>query len=128
MDNTKLIKLNENNEQNNKNYKSKFNADGLEMYKWIKGKYAGTVFQRTNQSCWSIVVKKPNGGVATKTLPFTQENKDDMYKKAVEIRNVLSDTFNLTTNKIKIIDGDKIEVKLTKDKIMITDYKFFRHY
>lgn len=120
-DNTKLIQANITNNPDNK---IKLNVDGLEMYKWIRGKYAGTVFQRANQLKWTVVVKKPDGSVATKTLPFTEETKEKVWKEAIEIRNGLSDTFELTSNKIRIIDGDKIEVKLTKDQIMTTDYKF----
>lgn len=127
-DNSKLIQnkqeltyFNKNNENRND---TKLNADGLEMYKWIRGKYAGTVFQRAGQLKWSVVVKKPDGSVATKTLPFTEETKETVYNEAIKIRNGLSDAFNLTTNKIRIIDGNKIEVKLTKDQIMTTDYKF----
>lgn len=125
-DNTKLIQANKtnNNEANNHDNKIKLNVDGLEMYKWIRGKYAGTVFQRANQLKWTVVVKKTDGSVATKTLPFTEETKDKVWKEAIEIRNGLSDAFELTSNKIRIIDGDKIEVKLTKDQIMTTDYKF----
>lgn len=120
-DNTKLI---QSNIINNPNNKIKLNVNGLEMYKWIKGKYAGTVFQRANQLKWTVVVKKTDGSVATKTLSFTEETKDKVYEEAIKIRNGLSDAFELTANKIKIIDGNKIEVKLTKDQIMITDYKF----
>jgi hypothetical protein len=100
------------------------NSDGLPMYKWIKGKYVGTVFQRKDQNKWTIVVKKPDNSVSTKTLPFEEETKDSVYKEAIDIRNNLSDIFGLTTNKIRILDGDKIEVQLSKDQIMITDYKF----
>jgi hypothetical protein len=100
------------------------NSDSLPMYKWIKGKFAGTVFQRKDQNKWTIVVKKPDNSVSTKTLPFEEETKDSVYKEAIDIRNNLSDMFGLTTNKIRILDGDKIEVQLSKDQIMITDYKF----
>lgn len=129
MDNTKLIKPFEDNKNNqdssdNSDTKPVFNSDGLEMYKWIKGKYAGTVFQRGNRANWTVVVKKPDGSVATKTLSFTEETKDQVHKRAIEIKNGLSDTFGLTSNKIRIIDGNKMEVKLTKDQIMTTDYKF----
>ena len=94
------------------------------MYEWIKGKYVGTVFQRGGQSKWSVVVKKPDGSVATKTLSFTEDTKKSVYDEAIKIRNGLYDSFNLTTNKIRIIDGNKIEVKLSKNQIMTTDYKF----
>lgn len=123
-DNVKLIKNDNNNNPNNVENKIKLNVDGLEMYKWIRGKYAGTVFQRANKLNWTVVVKKPDGSVVTKTLSFTEETKNKVYEEAVKIRNGLSDTFELTTNKIRIIDGDKIEIKLTKDQIMTTDYKF----
>ena len=127
-DNSKLLQnkqeLTYSDSNNHSEYKTKLNADGLEMYKWIRGKYTGTIFQRAGQSKWSVVVKKQDGSVATKTLPFTEETKESVYNEAIKIRNGLSDTFNLTTNKIRIIDGNKIEVKLTKDQIMTTDYKF----
>lgn len=119
-DNIDLIESDENKNQE----QIKLNEDGLEMYKWIRGKYAGTVFQRTGELKWSVVVKKPDGHVVTKTLPFTEETKEKIHKEAIEIRNGLSNYFNLTTNKIRIIDGNKIEVKLSKDQIMTTDYKF----
>ena len=123
-DNYKLIQNKQELTYSNDDNKTKLNVDGLEMYKWIRGKYTGTVFQRKDQLKWSVVVKKPDGSVATKTLSFTEETKESVYNEAIKIRNGLSDTFNLTTNKIRIIDGNKIEVKLTKDQIMTTDYKF----
>ena len=94
------------------------------MFKWIKGKFAGTVFQRKDQNKWTVVVKKPDNTVVTKTLPFDVSTKDSVYKEAIGVRNNLSDMYGLTSNKIKIIDGDKIQVKLSKDQIMTTDYKF----
>lgn len=121
IDNCKLIN---NNDMNNKDNKIILNSDGLEMYKWIRGKYSGTVFQRTNQLKWSIVVKKSDGSVATKTLPFTEDTKNKIYEEAIKIKNGLSDAFDLTTNKIKIIDNNKIQVKLSKNQIMTTDYKY----
>jgi hypothetical protein len=120
-DNSKLVKQKQEFINDNE---TKLNLDGIEMYKWIRGKYAGTVFQRSNQLKWSVVVKKTDGSVSTKTLPFTEETKKSVYDEAVKIRNGLSDIHDLTTNKIRIIDDDKIEVKLTKDQIMIIDYKF----
>ena len=122
----KIIALKYSESDTDTNINSKFNLDGLEMCKWIKGKYAGTVFQRSCQNKWTIVVKKQDGLVVTKTLSFTEETKELVYKEAIMIRNNLSDMNGLTTNKIKIkiIDSDKIEVKLSKDQIMITNYKF----
>lgn len=99
------------------------NKDGYPMNKWILGKFAGTVYQRSGENKWSVVVKKDDGSVVTKTLPFTDETKDEVYKKAIEIRNALSDANVLTRNKIRIISDDVIEVKLTKNQIMKTDYK-----
>ena len=100
------------------------NKDGLPLNEWIKGKYAGTIFTRTGQNKWSVVVKKTDGSVATKTLSFTPETKDKVYEEAIQIRNNLSDMYDLTTNKIRILNDDKIEVMLSKDQTMITDYKF----
>ncbi len=100
------------------------NLDGYILNKWIGGKFAGTVFQRKGQDKWTVVVKKSDGSVSTKTLPFTSETKEQVYKDAIEIRNNLSDLYGLTTNKIRILDNNKIEVKLTKEQIMTTDYKF----
>lgn len=46
-DNSKLFQQTEelNSCDNSNEDKTKLNADGLEMYKWIRGKYAGIVFQ-----------------------------------------------------------------------------------
>jgi hypothetical protein len=120
----KVIGLEFNNKLNSDTIINKFNSDGLPMNKWIKGKFAGTVYQRKNQNKWTVVVKKPDNTMVTKTLPFDENTKDIVYKEAVQIKNNLSDMYGLTTNKIKIIDGDKIEVQLSKDQIMTTDYKF----
>ena len=120
----KIIGLEFKNQNNSIIQINKLNLDGLSMYKWIKGKFAGTIFQRKDQNKWSIVVKKPDGSVITKTLSFDAGTKESVYKEAIDIKNNLSDMYELTTNKIKIIDGNKIEVKLSKDQIMTTDYKF----
>ncbi len=108
----------------NKEIKPKTNKDGYLYDTWILGKYAGTVFERTSRSNWSVVVKKEDGSVVTKTLTFNEKNKDELYKKAVQIKNDLSDQYELTRNKIKIINDDVIEVQLTQNQIMRTDYKF----
>jgi len=103
------------------------NKDGYPINTWILGKYAGSVFQRKDENKWTVVVKKEDGTVVTKTLPFdkdNKDNKDDIYKKATEIKKNLSDIHGLTKNKIRIIDDNIIEVQLTKDQIMKTDYKF----
>jgi hypothetical protein len=100
------------------------NKDGYPMNKWILGKYVGSVFQRSRENKWSVVVKKDDGSVVTKTLSFTDETKDEVHKKAIEIRNALSDANDLTRNKIIIISDDVIEVKLTKSQVMKTDYQF----
>lgn len=121
----KVIGLEFQNELNNSLIQTnKLNSDGLPMYKWIKGKFAGTVFQRKDQNKWTVVVKKPDSTVVTKTLSFEDSTKESVYKEAIEIRNNLSDMYGLTTNKIRIIDGNKIEVQLSKDQIMTTDYNF----
>ncbi len=127
-DNSVLAKIStkeiEFNDKTNEPIKPKLNKDGYEYNTWILGKYSGTVFERTSRNCWCVVVKKEDGSVVTKTLTFNQNNKDEFYNKAVQIRNEMSDSHELTKNKIKIISDDVIEVKLTKDQIMITDYKF----
>ena len=120
-DNAVLAKVKVNNEIIDK---TKLNKDGYPYNTWILGKYAGTVFQRSGRNTWSVVIQKEDKTVVTKTLTFNEYNKEEMYNKAIEIRNDLSEQYNLTKNKIRIIDGDIIEVKLTKDQIMKTDYKF----
>jgi hypothetical protein len=127
-DNAKLAKINDNEitiefDDNNKVIEQRYNKDGYPYDTWILGKYAGTIYQRKNKNAWSIVVKKEDNTVVTKTLTFTPENKDKIYKEAIEIRNNLSDKYELTRNKIRILDDSTIEVKLTKNQIMKTDYK-----
>ncbi len=112
------------NEKTGQFIKPVLNKDGHPYNTWILGKPGGTVFERTNRNTWSVVVKKDNGSVVTKTLTFNKENKDELYKKALEIRNQLSDVNGLTRNQIRIISDQVIEVKLTQDQIMKTDYKF----
>ncbi len=108
------------------------NKDGYPYNTWILGKHAGTVFQRKNENKWTVVVKKDDNTVITKTLPFDDKNKDEIYKKAVEIKKSISDSNNLTKNRIRIINDNIIEVELTKEQIMKTDYKFIemveKHY
>jgi hypothetical protein len=127
-DNSVLAKISkqeiELNDKTNEPIKPKLNKDGYQYDKFILGKYTGTVFERTGRNCWCVVVKKEDGSVATKTLTFNQNNKEELYKKAIQIKNELSDIHELTRNKIKIISDEIIEVQLTKDQIMRTDYKF----
>ncbi len=111
-------------DKNNNIVKPKLNKDGYPYNTWILGKYSGTVFQRKSRNNWSVVVKKEDGTVVTKTLTFNETNKDELYKKAIETKNELSDKYDLTRNKIRIINDDTIEVQLTKDQIMKTDYKY----
>ena len=55
------------------------NKDGYPYNTWILGKHAGTVFQRKNENKWTVVVKKDDNTVITKTLPFDDKNKDEIY-------------------------------------------------
>ena len=95
-DNAVLAKVKVNNEIIDK---SKLNKDGYPYNTWILGKYAGTVFQRSGRNTWSVVIQKEDKTVVTKTLTFNESNKEEMYNKAIEIRNNLSEQYNLTKNK-----------------------------
>lgn len=120
------IKKIENTNIQTDNLKEKLNKDGYPYNKWILGKYAGTVFQRSNKDTWSVVLKKEDGSVVTKTYTFNQNNKQELYEKAVKVKNDLSDSLGLTKNRIKILDDNTIEVELSKSQTMKTDYKFLK--
>lgn len=123
-DNELLLKLNSNGETKIKSENLRLNKDGYPYDQWILGKYAGTVFQRSGRNTWSVVVKKDDGSVVTKTYKFNEDNKQEIYEKSITVRNQLSDQYNLTKNRIKIISDDIILVELTKNQTMQTEYKF----
>ena len=90
---------------------------------WLGGKYAGTIFCRSNDSAWNMVLKTDERSF-TKYMKFDETNKQDKYDELDEIRKKLSDDLGLTRNKFRYIGKDTIEVKLDHDQTFITDSKF----
>jgi hypothetical protein len=91
--------------------------------KWLGGKYAGTIFCRSNDSAWNMVLKTDEKNYS-KYYKFTNTNKQEKYNELNEIKMKLSDDLGLTKNKYRYIDSDTIEVKLDKEHTFITDSKF----
>jgi hypothetical protein len=92
---------------------------------WLGGKYAGTIFCRSNDSAWNMVIKDNNDKIISKYFKFNETNKQQKYDELNKIRMKLSDDLKLTRNKYRFIDNDTIEVKLDKDdQTFITDSKF----
>jgi len=90
---------------------------------WLGGKYAGTIFCRSNDSAWNMVLKTDEKSF-TKYMKFDESNKQEKYDELYEVRKKLSDELGLTRNKFRYIGKDTIEVKLDHDQTFITDSKF----
>jgi len=90
---------------------------------WLGGKYAGTIFCRTNSLAWNMLLKTKEKNY-TKYIKFDESNKQEKYDELNNLRMKLSDDLGLTRNKYRYIDDDTIEVKLDKDQTFITDSKF----
>jgi len=90
---------------------------------WLGGKYAGTIFCRTNSLAWNMLLKTEEKNY-TKYIKFDESNKQEKYDELNNLRMKLSDDLGLTRNKYRYIDDDTIEVKLDKDQTFITDSKF----
>jgi hypothetical protein len=90
---------------------------------WLGGKYAGTIFCRSNDSAWNMVLKTDERSF-TKYMKFDETNKQEKYDELDELRKKLSDDLGLTRNKFRFIGKDTIEVKLDHDQTFVTDSKF----
>lgn len=106
-----------------------------ELNKWILGKPVGSI--RDNNTSYMVKMSPPegtlkiDGTLVEKGKQLTQSfglkkygTREEAYKNAVAWRYAESERMKLTENKIRYIDKDTIEVKLTQDKCMKTDAQF----
>lgn len=93
--------------------------------KWLLGKPRGSI--RETKNGYSVTVSPPGEKQVNKTFSFQEyETKEMAHNEAVKYRMEMSDHYNLTRNKIRYLDKDTIEIRLTKDKTMKTDAKFLK--
>lgn len=100
-----------------------FNMDFDQLPKniWLLGKPHGTIFKRSGQNIWTVVVSDDN---TKHTKTFNIESYDSeilVYNAAKKWQITTSYKLDLTKNLIKIIDDNTIEVKLTQNQITTLD-------
>jgi hypothetical protein len=98
-------------------------VDFLPKNVWMLGKPAGTVFNRKNQED-IFTARVPDGNKKQHSKTFNAKNyssREATKKAATKWQYNTSYKLGVTSNMIRIIDNDTIEVKLTKEFSMITD-------
>lgn len=89
---------------------------------WQLGKPRGSL--KTLPTYYQVTISPPNGKQFTKTFKYRDyKSIEDALKAAKDWQMEISDEYELTRNKIRYLDKDTIEVKLTKDCVMKTDAK-----
>lgn len=90
---------------------------------WQVGKVAGTILERNNEK-FEVRIKINNKS-KSKSFAFSKyKSKDEAKQMAKHYQIEISNKYNLTRNRIKIIDNNTIEVKLDNNLIMKTDIQF----
>ena len=90
---------------------------------WQVGKVAGTILERNNEK-FEVRIKI-NDKIKSKSFAFSKyKNKDEAKETAIQYQIDISNKYNLTRNRIKIIDNNTIEVELDNNLIMKTDIQF----
>ena len=90
---------------------------------WQVGKVAGTILERNNEK-FEVRIKINNKS-KSKSFAFSKyKSKDEAKQMAKQYQIEISNKYNLTRNRIKIIDNNTIEVKLDNNLIMKTDIQF----
>ncbi len=91
---------------------------------WILGKPRGSI--KENPTNYQLRVSIPGTDINKYFTFKNKETKLDAYKNCLKTQMEISDENDLTRNKIRYLDKNTIEVKLTQDKIMKTDSKFIK--
>tara|TARA_Y100000389_G_scaffold151529_1_gene151301 strand:- start:6602 stop:7489 length:888 start_codon:yes stop_codon:yes gene_type:complete len=90
---------------------------------WQVGKVAGTILERNNEK-FEVRIKI-NDKIKSKSFAFSKyKSKDEAKETAIQYQIDISNKYNLTRNRIKIIDNNTIEVELNNNLIMKTDIQF----
>ncbi len=90
---------------------------------WLLGKPSGSIFQKNGKNIWTCAIKSKNCN-HSKTFSFTKENKDKKLIEAKIWQYEISYKLGLTTNLIKILNNNVIEVKIKDDITMKTDFNY----
>lgn len=92
------------------------------IYDWQLGKYAGNIYTE-NDKTYSVSFYI-NGNNIRKSFTY-EKYKESAEQEAKKYQIEISNKYNLTKNKIRILSDDKtIEVKLREDLSMYTDIKY----
>ena len=91
---------------------------------WILGKPRGSI--KENPTSYQLRVSTSNQDFNIYFKFCDYKSKNETYKACLKKQMELSDENDLTRNKLRYLDKDTIEVKLTQDKIMKTDSKFIK--
>lgn len=91
---------------------------------WILGKPRGSI--KENPTNYQLRVSIPDTDINKYFTFKNKESKEIAYKNCLKTQMEISDENDLTRNKIRYLDKNTIEVKLTQDKIMKTDSKFIK--
>lgn len=101
----------------------------IESREWQFGKYAGAILHRINKDSkaerYEVRITSAGNQKISKSFAFSKYESPEHAKLAAEIfQRQKSDELGLTRNKIRVIDNQTIEVKLTKGYIMKTDLQY----
>jgi hypothetical protein len=97
----------------------------LPKNKWILGKPAGTVFQRTGQAIYNVRVTDDKGHDHTKIFdPIKYKTSQETYIQAKKYQIETSYRLGMTKNLVKICDDGTIEIVLTKQSTTKLDICF----
>ncbi len=95
----------------------------LVLNQWILGKPRGSI--KENPTAYQISITDNNGQLHHIYVKYKDYvSKEEAYANCLLLKMEKSDEFDVTRNKIRYIDNNTIEVKLTQDKTMLTDSKF----
>src|ERR1700744_4516952 len=101
------------------------NSNQIYPTNWQLGKARGSI--KESATNYLVTMSPPGIKQIIKYFLFRDyKSKTEAYEKASEWCMQKSDEYGLTRNKIRYIDKDTIEVKLTQDQIMTTDAKFIK--
>nr|QBK88576.1 MAG: HNH endonuclease [Mimivirus LCMiAC01] len=97
---------------------------------WMYGKPRGSIMIYKNKA-YKVVITPPKTKTNIKPKSISKyfyfckyDTQKNAYKESEKFRLISSNLNNLTTNQIRYISKDTIEVKLNTEKILITDSKF----
>jgi len=92
---------------------------------WQGGKYAGTIFKRTNGVAWIACCGRGKNSKQKSFHPKNYNSDGDAFNAADKWRKTLSDKLRLTKNKYKIIEHMNTKyliIKLTYNYVTLCDF------